>query len=108
MSGVDRRDRVGRIAAALLACASAAHAQHSTAAAVYESVAPAVVFVETASGTGSGLLLKSDDDSGGGVFGESAELVLRADRDRTYRVVIDDAYGGGMGGYTLTIEPEEG
>ena len=35
----------------------------------------------------------SDDDSGGGVFGESAELVLRADRDRTYRVVIDDAYG---------------
>ena len=49
----------------------------------------------------------SDDDSGGGVFGESAELVLRADRDRTYRVVIDDAYGEGMGGYTLTIEPEE-
>ena len=59
MSGVDRRDRIGRIAAALLACASAAHAQHGTAAAVYQSVAPAVVFVETASGTGSGLLLKS-------------------------------------------------
>ena len=49
----------------------------------------------------------SDDDSGGGVFGESAELVLQADRDRTYRVVIDDAYGDGMGGYTLTIESEE-
>ena len=56
---MDRRDRIGRIAAALLACASAAHAQHSTAAAVYESVAPAVVFVETASGAGSGLLLES-------------------------------------------------
>ena len=49
----------------------------------------------------------SDDDSGGGVFGESAELVLQADRDRTYRVVIDDAYGDGMGGYTPTIEQEE-
>ena len=41
------------------------------------------------------------------MFGESAELVLRADRDRTYRVVIDDAYGDGMGGYTLTIEQED-
>jgi len=60
MGGVDRRDRIGRIAAALLACASAAHAQHSNAAAVYESVAPAVVFVETPSGTGSGMLLKSN------------------------------------------------
>ena len=61
IGGVDRRDRIGRIAAAaLLACAAAAHAQQSTAAAVYESVAPAVVFVETAGGTGSGLLLKSN------------------------------------------------
>lgn len=50
----------------------------------------------------------SDDDSGGGVFGESSELVLRADRDRTYRVVIDGIHGDEMGGYTLTIEPEEG
>ena len=54
----------------------------------------------------------ADDDSGGGVFGESAELVLRADRDRTYRVVVSDSYGAQMGGYTLTIEtvtiePEE-
>ena len=58
---VDRRERIGRIAAAaLLACAAVAHAQQRTAAAVYESVAPAVVFVETASGTGSGLLLKSN------------------------------------------------
>ena len=49
----------------------------------------------------------SDDDSGGGVFGESAELVLRADRDRTYRVVVDGAHADETGGYTLTIEPEE-
>ena len=49
----------------------------------------------------------SDDDSGGGVFGEHAELVLRADGDRTYRVVIDGVHRGEMGGYTLTIEPEE-
>ena len=61
IGGVNRRDRIGRIAAAaLLACAAAAHAQQSMAAAVYESVAPAVVFVETAGGTGSGLLLKSN------------------------------------------------
>ena len=50
----------------------------------------------------------SDDDSGGGVFGASAELVLRADRDRTYRVVVDGAHADETGGYTLTIEPEEG
>ena len=49
----------------------------------------------------------SDDDSGGGVFGVSSELVLRADRDRTYRVVIDGVHGDEMGGYTLTIEPED-
>ena len=49
----------------------------------------------------------SDDDSGGGVFGVSAELVYRADRNRTYRVVIDGVHGDEMGGYTLTIEPEE-
>ena len=49
----------------------------------------------------------SDDDSGGGVFGVSSELVLRADRDRTYRVVIDGIHGDEMGGYTLTIEPED-
>ena len=49
----------------------------------------------------------SDDDSGGGVFGEHAELVLRADGDRTYRVVIDGVHRDEMGGYTLTIEPEE-
>ena len=49
----------------------------------------------------------SDDDSGGGVFGVSSELVLQADRDRTYRVVIDDVHGDEMGGYTLTIEPED-
>ena len=49
----------------------------------------------------------SDDDSGGGVFGVSAELVYRADRSRTYRVVIDGVHRDDMGGYTLTIEPEE-
>ena len=48
-----------------------------------------------------------DDDSGGGVFGDSAERVYRADRSRTYRIVIDGAHGDEMGGYTLTIEHEE-
>ena len=39
---------------------AAAFAQESTATRVYQSVAPAVVFVETAGGTGSGLLLASN------------------------------------------------
>ena len=52
-------------------------------------------------------VISADDDSGGGVFGTSAELVLRADRDRTYRVVVDGAHADETGGYTLTIEPEE-
>ena len=61
IGGVDRHAGMRRVVVvALLACAAAAHAQRSTAAAVYESIAPAVVFVETASGTGSGLLLASN------------------------------------------------
>ena len=46
-----------------------------------------------------------DDDSGGGVFGLNAELVYRAEEDRTYRIAIDDP-GGDTGGYTLTLVPE--
>ena len=61
IGGVDRHAGMRRVVVvALLACAAAAHAQRSTAAAVYESIAPAVVFVETGSGTGSGLLLASN------------------------------------------------
>ena len=48
-----------------------------------------------------------DDDSGGGVFGLNAELVYRADAERYYRIAIDDA-GGDIGGYTLTVVPEDG
>ena len=48
-----------------------------------------------------------DDDSGGGVFGLNAELVYRAEKERTYRIVIDDA-GGDIGGYTLTVVPDDG
>ena len=54
---------VRRVAAGLtltLACAIPAFAQQSGATAVYESIAPAVVFVETEGGSGSGLLLESN------------------------------------------------
>ena len=43
-----------------LVCVAAAFAERSTATTVYESIAPAVVFVETDGGTGSGLLLDSN------------------------------------------------
>ena len=46
-----------------------------------------------------------DDDSGGGLFGLNAELVYRADEDRTYRIVVDDPTGQ-TGGYILTIQRE--
>ena len=51
--------------------------------------------------------LTTDDDSGGGLFGLSAELVYRSERTRTYYVVVEDATDAAIGGYTLTIEPEE-
>ncbi|MDE0219683.1 MAG: serine protease [Spirochaetaceae bacterium] len=47
-------------AAAAIVCAASMFAQESTATWVYESVAPAVVFVETDGGSGSGLLLASN------------------------------------------------
>ena len=46
-----------------------------------------------------------DDDSGGGLFGLSAELIFHAKMIASYRIVIDDP-GGAVGGYTLTIERE--
>ena len=44
-----------------------------------------------------------DDASGGGLFGLNAELTYQAEKDRVYRVVIDDP-GGAVGGYALTVE----
>ena len=46
--------------AAIALVGAAAYAQRSTAASVYASVAPAVVFIEAGSGSGSGLLLDSN------------------------------------------------
>lgn len=46
--------------ASAITFAASAFAQESTATLVYESVAPAVVFVETDGGSGSGLLLASN------------------------------------------------
>ncbi len=48
-----------------------------------------------------------DDDSGGGLFGLNAELVYRAEEDRTYRIVVDDPTGQ-YGGYALTVRRHVG
>jgi len=48
-----------------------------------------------------------DDDSGGGLFQLDAELVFRAEVDRVHRFVIHDPRGA-VGGYTLSIERENG
>ena len=47
----------------------------------------------------------TDDDSGGGLFGFSAELTFLPDLDRVYRIVITDPWGD-VGGYVLSIERE--
>ena len=39
----------------------------------------------------------------GGLFGLGAELIFQAETSREYRFVIND-FGGGVGGYTLTVE----
>jgi hypothetical protein len=44
-------------------------------------------------------------DSGGGLFGFSAELIFLPDLDRVYRIVITDPWGD-VGGYVLSIERE--
>ena len=54
-----RRIASSGLVAIALGCA-AAYAQQSTASSVYESVAPAVVFIEVGTSTGSGLLLDSN------------------------------------------------
>ena len=59
MIGGLRRIATGLAALALVGAATA-FGQQSSATAVYESIAPAVVFVETDGGTGSGLLLESN------------------------------------------------
>lgn len=48
-----------------------------------------------------------DDDSGGGLFGVNPELFFRAEAERVYRIVIDDP-SGAVGGYTLSIERQNG
>ena len=54
-----RRIVTSGAAAIALACAAAASAQHRSASSVYESVAPAVVFVEAGASSGSGLFMDS-------------------------------------------------
>ena len=59
IDGMGRIVTVGTVALALVG-AAVAFPQRSTATTVYESIAPAVLFVETDGGTGSGLLLDSN------------------------------------------------
>ena len=60
MIGAMGRVVTAGVATLALVCVAAAFAERSTATTVYESIAPAVVFVETDGGTGSGLLLDSN------------------------------------------------
>ena len=47
--------------------------------------------------------VRSDDDSGGGVFGVNAKLTYRAPHSGIYFIVIADAFRSGVGGYFLTV-----
>ncbi len=46
-----------------------------------------------------------DDNSGGGLFGLSAELTYQAPHDGRYLIVVGDMIGMGGGGYYLTVTP---
>ncbi|NLD43038.1 MAG: hypothetical protein GX657_06030 [Chloroflexi bacterium] len=50
----------------------------------------------------SGEEYASDDDSGGGLFGENSRLIYTAPRDDTYFVLVEDALQE-YGGYLLTV-----
>ncbi|MCI0395185.1 MAG: serine protease [Chloroflexi bacterium] len=51
----------------------------------------------------------ADDDSGGGMFDQAAEITYQAPRSSQYTIVVLDAYSQNVGGYVLTIgEPGEG
>ena len=52
-------------------------------------------------------IVAEDDDSGGGLFGLSAQLIFQLEMTSDYRIVIEDP-SGVVGGYTLTIEREHG
>ena len=78
------------------------HARQAVRIHVDSSQIDSVVTVDRGYGT-----IAIDDDSGGGALGGNAELLYRALQEHIHYVVIYDANGTRMGGYTLTIEPEE-
>ena len=50
----------------------------------------------------------TDDDSGGGLFGISAELTFDANLGGTYYLLIESAFGGETGGYYVTLTDADG
>lgn len=46
----------------------------------------------------------SDDDSGGGIFGQSARIVYQAPQDDTYTFAVKNYSYNSIGGYFLTVE----
>ncbi|MBV7329689.1 trypsin-like peptidase domain-containing protein [Chloroflexi bacterium TSY] len=46
----------------------------------------------------------SDDDSGGGIFGQSAKIVYQAPQDDTYTFAVRNYSYNSIGGYFLTVE----
>ena len=57
-----------------------------------------------ATGSEFGELVK-DDDSGGGLFGFSAELRFKATQAGTHLILVEDNFGEVAGGYILTVKP---
>ena len=57
-----------------------------------------------ATGSEFGELVK-DDDSGGGLFGFSAELRFKATQAGTHLILVEDNFGEVAGGYILTVRP---
>lgn len=49
-----------------------------------------------------------DNDSGGGIFGQNAQLIYEVKEDDTYTFVVSDfSYGSSSGGYLVTIKEAE-
>ncbi len=48
-----------------------------------------------------------DDDSGGGLFGTSAEIIVSAEESGTYVLTIESAFTDEVGGYIVDIQPTD-
>ena len=49
----------------------------------------------------------SDDDSGGGLFGEDARIIFQAPKTREYKLFVADAAWSAPGGYVISVQRAE-